>query len=78
MTLNPLTYTASANLNTSFNLRGEPIVCDHVDAYHCFRMSDIDILVLDNCVVTKPGVELNPPPGSVRDGIQSIGAVVTS
>jgi carbamoyltransferase len=45
-------------VNTSFNLRGEPIVCDHVDAYHCFRMSDIDVLVLDNCVVAKPGVQL--------------------
>jgi carbamoyltransferase len=45
-------------VNTSFNLRGEPIICDHHDAYHCFVMSDIDILVVGNCVVTKPGVEL--------------------
>ena len=47
-------------INTSFNLRGEPIVCDHADAYHCFRMSDIDILVLGNCVVEKPAVRLDP------------------
>jgi carbamoyltransferase len=46
-------------VNTSFNLRGEPIICDHRDAYHCFVMSDIDILVLGSCVVTKPKVDLN-------------------
>jgi carbamoyltransferase len=45
-------------INTSFNLRGEPIVCDHIDAYHCFRMSDIDILVLGDYVVAKPDVQL--------------------
>lgn len=46
-------------INTSFNLRGEPIVCDHRDAYHCFVMSDIDVLVLGSCVVTKPRVDLD-------------------
>ena len=45
-------------VNTSFNVRGEPIVCDHEDAYRCFLMTDIDILVLDNCVVAKSGVDL--------------------
>ena len=48
-------------VNTSFNVRGEPIVCDHVDAYHCFCMTDIDILVIDNLVITKPGVDLDKP-----------------
>jgi carbamoyltransferase len=46
-------------VNTSFNLRGEPIVCDHQDAYHCFLMSDIDVLVVGSCVVAKEGVDLN-------------------
>jgi carbamoyltransferase len=46
-------------VNTSFNLRGEPIVCDHRDAYHTFVMSDIDILVLGNCVISKPGIRLD-------------------
>jgi carbamoyltransferase len=46
-------------VNTSFNLRGEPIVCDHRDAYHCFLMSDIDILVLGSCVIAKPKVDLD-------------------
>jgi carbamoyltransferase len=49
-------------VNTSFNLRGEPIVCDHRDAYHCFMMSDIDVLVLGSCVVAKPGIDLDALP----------------
>lgn len=49
-------------VNTSFNVRGEPIVCDHIDAYHCFCMTDIDILILDNLIAVKPGVDLNAPP----------------
>jgi carbamoyltransferase len=48
-------------VNTSFNVRGEPIVCDHQDAYRCFRMTDLDILVLDCCAVAKPGVDLDAP-----------------
>jgi carbamoyltransferase len=49
-------------VNTSFNVRGEPIVCDHEDAMRCFLMTGIDILVLDTCVLTKPGVDLAAPP----------------
>ncbi len=48
-------------VNTSFNVSEEPIVCDHHDAYWCFAMTDIDILVLDTCVLVKPGVDLNAP-----------------
>jgi carbamoyltransferase len=40
-------------VNTSFNVRGEPIVCTPADAYRCFMRTDIDILVLENCVVDK-------------------------
>jgi carbamoyltransferase len=49
-------------VNTSFNVRGEPIVCDHEDALRCFLMTGIDILVLDSCVLVKPGVDLAAPP----------------
>ncbi len=49
-------------INTSFNVRGEPIVCDHADAYRCFLMTDIDVLVLDTCVLTKPRVDLSAAP----------------
>jgi len=42
-------------VNTSFNVRGEPIVCTPEDAYRCFMRSEIDVLVLENCVLYKVG-----------------------
>ena len=40
-------------INTSFNIRGEPIVCTPQDAYQCFMATDMDVLVLENCLVYK-------------------------
>jgi carbamoyltransferase len=40
-------------VNTSFNVRGEPIVCTPEDAYRCFLGTEMDILVLGNTVVHK-------------------------
>jgi len=40
-------------INTSFNIRGEPIVCTPQDAYRCFMGADIDVLVIENCVLLK-------------------------
>ena len=40
-------------VNTSFNVRGEPIVCTPEDAYRCFLATDMDVLVLEDCVITK-------------------------
>lgn len=40
-------------INTSFNVRGEPIVCTPQDAYRCFMRTDMDILVLENCILIK-------------------------
>ena len=40
-------------VNTSFNVRGEPIVCTPEDAYRCFMRTEIDLLVLGNCVLDK-------------------------
>jgi carbamoyltransferase len=40
-------------VNTSFNVRGEPIVCSLTDAYRCFMRTEIDLLVLENCVLQK-------------------------
>ena len=40
-------------VNTSFNVRGEPIVCTPEDAYRCFMATDMDVLVLENCVIRK-------------------------
>ena len=40
-------------VNTSFNVRGEPPVNTPIDAYKCFMATDLDILVLGNCVMEK-------------------------
>jgi carbamoyltransferase len=40
-------------VNTSFNVRGEPIVCSPDDAYRCFMRTEMDVLVLENCVLYK-------------------------
>lgn len=40
-------------VNTSFNVRGEPIVCSPQDAYRCFMRTDIDYLVLENFLLNK-------------------------
>ena len=40
-------------VNTSFNVRGEPIVCDVADAFNCFLGTDLDILVIGNLVLEK-------------------------
>jgi carbamoyltransferase len=40
-------------VNTSFNVRGEPIVCTLEDAYRCFMATAIDYLVLGNCVLDR-------------------------
>lgn len=40
-------------VNTSFNVRGEPIVCTPQDAYRCFMRTEIDLLVLEDCLLWK-------------------------
>ena len=40
-------------VNTSFNVRGEPIVCTPEDAYRCFMRTNMDVLVLENFVLVK-------------------------
>ncbi len=37
--------------NTSFNVRGEPIVCTPADAYQCFMSTAIDALVIGTCLL---------------------------
>jgi carbamoyltransferase len=50
-------------VNTSFNVRGEPIVCTPQDAYLCFMRTEMDHLVLGSFVLDKPG---QPP---LRDDV---------
>jgi len=40
-------------VNTSFNVRGEPIVCTPKNAYECFMRTDMDVLVLENFILYK-------------------------
>ena len=40
-------------VNTSFNVRGEPIVCTPEDAFHCFMGTELDILVIENFLLHK-------------------------
>ena len=42
-------------VNTSFNVRGEPIVCSPADAYRCFMRTEMDYLVLENVLLAKNG-----------------------
>ena len=50
-------------VNTSFNVRGEPIVCTPEDAFRCFMGTEIELLVAENCVLKKeeqaPRLRLN-------------------
>jgi len=40
-------------VNTSFNVRGEPIVCTPEDTFRCFMGTELDLLVVGNCVLRK-------------------------
>lgn len=42
-------------VNTSFNVRGEPIVCTPEHAYQCFMRTEMDYLVIENCLFSKAG-----------------------
>jgi carbamoyltransferase len=43
----------SVVVNTSFNVRGEPIVCTPEDAFRCFMGTELDLLVVGNCILRK-------------------------
>lgn len=45
-------------VNTSFNVRGEPIVCTPEDAFRCFMGTEIDVLVAGNCILRKTRQDL--------------------
>ena len=44
---------SSVFVNTSFNVRGEPIVCTPQDSYLCFMRTEMDYLVVENCLLDK-------------------------
>lgn len=47
-------------INTSFNIRGEPIVCSPEDALRCFLNTEMDVLVLEDCVIEKTDAMRRP------------------
>ena len=57
-------------VNTSFNIRGEPIVCTPADAYRCFLKTEMDYLVLGNFVlerIAQHKCQIEPTPPLVPD-----------
>ena len=40
-------------VNTSFNVRGEPIVCTPADAFRCFMGTELDLLAVGGCLLIK-------------------------
>ena len=52
-------------VNTSFNVRGEPIVCSPTDAFRCFMGTEIERLVIGNCLLRKEDQD----PGLARDHV---------
>ncbi|MEZ4703111.1 MAG: carbamoyltransferase [Rhodothermales bacterium] len=59
-------------VNTSFNVRGEPIVCTPQDAYRCFLRTNMDALVLEDCLLLKHEQPADraiamPPPDDTLD-----------
>jgi carbamoyltransferase len=53
-------------VNTSFNVRGEPIVCSPEDAYRCFMRTGIDVLVLEQFILEKAAQPARAEDGSWR------------
>jgi carbamoyltransferase len=50
-------------VNTSFNIRGEPIVCSPEDAFHCFMATEMECLVIENHLLLKQA----QPAGAIED-----------
>ena len=46
-------------INTSFNVRGEPIVCTPEDAFRCFVFTQIDVLVIGSFIIKKSELPKN-------------------
>lgn len=53
-------YGCSVIINTSFNVRGEPIVCTPEDALKCFFRTDMDYLALENYLIAKSDQKIKP------------------
>ena len=54
-------------INTSFNIRGEPIVCTPQEAFHCFKVTNMDVLVLENVILRKRDQTFADDPDLIAD-----------
>lgn len=57
-------------VNTSFNVRGEPIICTPEDAYRCFMRTEMDVLVIENCMLFKEEQPLWEEKGEWRNELE--------
>jgi carbamoyltransferase len=58
-------------INTSFNIRGEPIVCTPADAFRCLQATDMDVLVIENFVLRRDRRDLKLGEAEKRKYISS-------
>jgi carbamoyltransferase len=57
-------------VNTSFNVRGEPIICTPEDAYRCFMRTEMDVLVMEDCILLKEEQPIWKEKGEWRDELE--------
>ncbi len=57
-------------VNTSFNVRGEPIVCTPQDAYRCFMRTEMDVLIMEDCMLIKEDQPLLEEDGDWRETLE--------
>jgi carbamoyltransferase len=57
-------------VNTSFNVRGEPIICTPEDAYRCFMRTEMDVLVIEDCMLFKEEQPSWKEKGDWRDELE--------
>ena len=57
-------------INTSFNVRGEPVVCSPYDAWRCFMLTDIDVLVTEDLVLQKEDQTAEKPESSDKKEVK--------
>jgi carbamoyltransferase len=60
----------SVIVNTSFNVRGEPIICTPGDAYRCFMRTEMDVLIIENAILFKEEQPVWAEKGDWRDELE--------
>jgi carbamoyltransferase len=57
-------------VNTSFNVRGEPIVCTPEDAFRCFMGTELDVLAIGNTILQKPDQQQSLARNNYKDAYE--------